>query len=106
GYRVIIVLAPLDEVIDPSAIEAMARRYGTVIVSERDGNIRYAAADPIDSIERLRSSEVRNYDLELPEHDLGHDASSEILRIERTFCHDVLVQTLESLSSRERDLVF
>jgi hypothetical protein len=90
GYCIVVALAPLEEVISDATIRGMAERYGTAIVCDRDGTVRYGAPASIDALERLGSETIKDYRNVLQERDLG-EPDPKILQIERTFCHDLLV---------------
>ncbi len=103
GFRIIVVLAPLDETFSDNDLHSISERYGDIIAAERDGTIRVVSRSGLINLNDLDGHHVRNISELLGEVE---ECEHEILRIERTFCHDVLIESLLHLQRANRPVIF
>lgn len=93
GYRVVLLVAPLTtEAISDQRVDALVSRIGNVVVCGRDGRVRYALQSCPDIFEELDGHSTLNYAHLLAERSHQAPREQELLRIERTFCHDALIK--------------
>jgi hypothetical protein len=94
GYRVLPIIAPLaGEALPPEAIRATADAFGNVIQVHRDGRLDHALRDAPASLHIPKRIDLRLASAVDADAD-GAPAAPELLKIDRTFCHDALVATV------------
>ncbi len=91
GYRVLLLLAPLPtESVSAEQLDVLVARVGNVAVCGRDGNVRYTFASCPDILAELEGRRTPNFANRLGErHQPPRDL--ELIRMERTYCHDALI---------------
>jgi len=99
-YRVIPVFAPLKgEELPPEGLEAVAGECGNAIQCHRDGRVEYLLRDAPDTLKLLDRTYTPSFASLLGEETApAHPRQRQLLQMERTFCHDVLVSTVLHLS--------
>lgn len=101
GYRVLLLLAPLPtESVSVEQLDALASRIGNVAVCGRDGEVTYSLQSCPDVFADLEGRRTQNYASRLGERAQLLPRELELLRIDRTFCHDVLIESLLHVLSR------
>ena len=94
GYRIVMVIAPLPgEELSSEGIEASALAFGNIIQVHRNGRIEYILRDFPDVVASLDGTRPESIAGRLGEH-AETAREGELLRIERTFCHDPVVATV------------
>ncbi len=95
GYRIVTVVAPLPgEEMSRQAIEETASTFGNVIQIHRDGRIESDLRDLPNVLDSLNGTHTDSFAELLGEQMGGTSRERELLRIERTFCHDAVVATV------------
>jgi hypothetical protein len=101
GYRVLLLLAPLPtETISDEQIEELKTRVGNVVVCDRNGGIRYAFASCPDVLAELDGCTTDNYATRLGEGPRQSPRALDLLRIDRTYCHDTVIETALHIVNR------
>ena len=101
GYRVVVVLVPLDESISDLAVVDVADRYGDVVVVERDGAVRLLSRSGRVVLDHINGGVIRPFDRLLDEQD-----GDAVLEAERAFCHDVAIETMLGLQCIDDEMLF
>jgi hypothetical protein len=95
GYRTVIVVAPLPGgEMSGQEIEATASRFGNVIQIHRDGRIEGDLRDVPTVLDMIHGTVIGPYAELLGEQAGTTPREGELLRIERTFCHDAVIATV------------
>jgi hypothetical protein len=103
GYRIVLLIAPLaPQTIEDAQWEELAAAYGNVVHCERDGHVRYRLDECPDVLAQLDGLHTRDYAALLGEVHAMSPTARELLNVDRTYCHDALVATLEHLQSSVR----
>jgi predicted nucleic acid-binding Zn-ribbon protein len=95
GYRIIPLIAPLPgEELSREGIEGTAAAFGNIIQVHRDGRIEHILRDLPDVVASLDGTFTPSF-ADLLEEDAGASPRErELLKIERTFCHDAVISTV------------
>jgi len=98
GYRIVPVIAPLpgDE-ISQERIEQLAAEFSNAVVCERNGALRYILGSVPDTLASLNGDTTRPVSLLLDEDSIRGSHQQDLLRMDRTFCHDVLISAVTRL---------
>ena len=98
GYRIVPVIAPLpgDE-ISQERIEELAAEFSNAVVCERNGALRYILGSVPDTLASLNGDTTRPVSLLLDEDSIRGRHPQDLLRMDRTFCHDVLISAVTRL---------
>lgn len=95
GYRVIPVIAPLPgEELPREGVESTAAEFGNVVQCHRDGRVEYVLRDLPDVLASLNGMFTSSFADLLGEDAGGSPRERELLKIERTFCHDAVISTV------------
>lgn len=95
GYRVVPVIAPLPgEEVPRSAVDDMAAEFGNCVHIQRDGTLDHQLRDV--SIGLAKAAPTLTYADLLGENDVS-GRQRELLRLDRTFCHDAVISTVLQL---------
>lgn len=93
GYRVLLLLAPLPgQAVSDDQMQELERIVGNVAVCGRNGEIRYRLTSCPDVFADLDGRRTRRYEYLLGERAYGTKRERELLEIDRTFCHDTLLE--------------
>ena len=100
GYIVIPVVGPIVEE-RPTAdeIRAMAEEFGNAVVCQADGHLDYILHDIPDVLGSLDGKFSERWTTTLGEDLLTTARERELLRIDRTFCTDALIETVMRLQT-------
>jgi hypothetical protein len=94
GYRLIPVIAPLPgQELSREAMEGTAATFGNVIQVHRDGRIEHDLRDVPSSLLPFPAS-LPPVATPVDEHDAGSPRRRELIKIDRTFCHDAVISTV------------
>ena len=98
GYRIVPVIAPLpgDE-ISQERIQQLAAEFSNAVVCERNGALRYILGSIPDTLASLNGDTTRPVSLLLDEDSIRGSHQQDLLRMDRTFCHDVLISAVTRL---------
>jgi hypothetical protein len=100
GYRIVLVVSPLTpQVIADAHWAALAEAYGNVVHCERDGQIRYRLDECPDVLAPLEGQPTPGYAALLDEVRPLSPPEAELLKVDRAFCHDALIATLNRLQA-------
>jgi Methyltransferase domain/Glycosyl transferases group 1 len=95
GYRIIPVIAPLPgEELPREGVERTAAEFGNVIQCHRDGRVEYVFRDLPDVLASLNGMFTSSFADLLGEDAGGSPRERDLLKIERTFCHDAVISTV------------
>lgn len=95
GYRIVPVIAPLPgEHVDADAVRALADQFSNAVLCDRDGRLEYVLRDVPDVLASLRGGFTRPIAALLDEDTVHSERQRELLRMDRTFCHDALITTV------------
>lgn len=100
-YRVVLLMAPLPtETVSPAQLDALVDRIGNVVVCTRDGGVRYRLESCPDALAELDGRQTPSYAARLGERSLQTPREQEVLRTERTYCHDAIIDVTQHLVAR------
>jgi hypothetical protein len=100
GYRIVLVVSPLSaDAIAGSHWDALAAAYGNVVHCDRGGQIRYRMDECPDVLAPLEGQRTPPYATLLNEVRPLTPPEAEMLNVDRSFCHDALIATLNQLQS-------
>jgi Methyltransferase domain/Glycosyl transferases group 1 len=95
GYRIIPVIAPLPgEELPREGVESTAAEFGNVIQCHRDGRVEHVLRDLPDVLASLNGMFTSSFADLLGEDVGGSPRERDLLKIERTFCHDAVISTV------------
>ena len=97
GYRIVIVVAPLNESVSEAELDDMTAAYGNVIICERNGQVRFSLQDCPDVLSGLNGGQTPDFAAILGELGLMTNHQADLLAIDRTFCHDAMIAVLVQL---------
>jgi hypothetical protein len=93
GYRIILIVAPLGgEAVSDAQLQKLGQYFSDVVLCNRDGGIVHVAAQAGTILQELEGVAVRPAARVLGEHRKTSARDQELLGIDRTFCHDSLIQ--------------
>lgn len=94
GHRILLLLAPLPSVsVSDAQLDELAARLGNVALCDRDGTITYRLRSMPDVFRGLTGIDTRRFANILGERASGTPRERELLNVDRTFCHDALIET-------------
>ena len=100
GFRIVPVIVPLGgEEPDEASIRKVEQQFGNVVVIDRHGGIRYALTDVPDVLASLDREHTSRYSIALGEDATRSGRDSELLIIDRTYCHDAAIAVMLRLHS-------
>jgi hypothetical protein len=100
GFRILPVIVPLSgEDPDEESIQNVEEQFGNVVVVDRSGGIRYTLIDVPDVLASLDREYTSRYSSALGEDDVRSGRASELLLIDRTYCHDAAIAVMLRLHS-------
>ena len=100
GFSVIPVIVPLvGEMPDDVAIRTVEALFSNVIVVDRGGEIRYALSDAPDVLSSLHGEYTPRYAAQLGEEHVLSGRDRELLIIDRLYCPDAAIATVQRLQS-------
>jgi hypothetical protein len=95
GYRIIPLIAPLPGAeLSREGVEGIAAAFGNMIQVHRDGRIEHILPDLPDVLASLNGTFSPSFASILGEDAAASPRERELLRIERTFCHDTVISTV------------
>ena len=100
GYTVIPVVGPIrDERPAVAEINALAEEFGNAVVCQTDGRLEYVLRDIPDVLGSLDGKFSERWATSLGEDLLTTERERNLLRIDRSFCTDALIDTVMRLQT-------
>lgn len=100
GYTVIPVIGPIrDERPTAAEINALAEEFGNAVVCQTDGRLEYVLHDIPDVLGSLDGKFSERWATALGEDLLTTERERNLLRIDRSFCTDALIDTVMRLQT-------
>ena len=100
GYIVIPVVGPIrEERPTPAEVRALADEFGNAVVCQTDGRLDYVLRDIPDVLASLDGKFSERWATPLGEDLLTTERERNLLRIERSFCTDALIETVMRLQT-------
>ena len=95
GYRIIPIIAPLPgEELPREAVESIAAEFANVVQCHRDGRVEYVLRDLPEVLASMNGMFTSSFADLLGEDAGGSPRERDLLKIERTFCHDAVISTV------------
>jgi hypothetical protein len=98
GYRIVPVIAPLPgEEVATESVRQLAAEFSNAVVCWRDGTVHYNLSFVPDTLGFLNGEVARPVSLLLDEAGIRGSHQVDLLRMDRTFCHDALITVVTRL---------
>jgi hypothetical protein len=98
GYRIVPVIAPLPgERVEPEAVRCLAAEFTNAVLCHRDGRLDYILGNVPDVLKSLTGEVTRPVSVLLDEPPVRDDHRGDLLGLDRTFCHDVMISAVTRL---------
>ena len=98
GYRIVPVIAPLPgEEVETESVRQLAAEFSNAVVCWPDGTLQYILTSVPDTLGSLNRDVARPVSLLLDEASIRGLHQVDLLQMDRTFCHDVLITVVTRL---------